>query len=275
MKLSIEHIKKYMQENNIDNNLETCDSIPSLGIYKIKKESNKFWKIYIQAPIDSIYKNGFFKLYIEFPDNFPQTHPTIKFISQIYHLQVNPSDGRTCINFINYWKSDITISEIFVGIYLFFKFDQNKDSPFSGHMGKLYSTNRVEFNRIAEEWTKKYCSPTNEDIQLINQMHVHYSLDNRFINLNNQMKKMQEELKLINRELISVIFINEQKDILCSVICSEHDSFSGVEKSFYEKSIKYKGSERYFTLNKNGNKIDKNKSLKENEIYDCEIIIVH
>ena len=83
--------------------------IESLGILKIDFENgDRFnWIILIRGPNNTPYENGLFRIRIRFyrdtrfeydPFNpFIETHPDIRFLNQIYHLQVNPSSGNICV----------------------------------------------------------------------------------------------------------------------------------------------------------------------------------
>ena len=73
--------------------------------------------------------------------------------------------------------------------------------------------------------------------------------------------------------LLSVIINCIEKNILCPVICKDNDIFVYVECSFYEKYPEFKDTENYFLVN--GNKINKYRTLKENGIKDCDIILLN
>ena len=65
MKWNVENIRNYMKEKNIENNLELNNLIDSLGIYKIDKTNLRHWKIYMEGPKYSLYKNDHFSLTID------------------------------------------------------------------------------------------------------------------------------------------------------------------------------------------------------------------
>ena len=71
---------------------------------------------------------------------------------------------------------------------------------------------------------------------------------------------------------MSIIFISSDQNIISSLICKNTDNFKFIENKFYEKYSEYKGLDNIFILN--GRKIDKNKSLDENEIKNDDIIII-
>ena len=91
----------------------------------------------------------------------------------------------------------------------------------------------------------------------------------------NEIKELKNKLSFElskNENLISVNFISFKEDIVCSVICKNTDDFLSVENLFYEKCPQYKDLKKQFILN--GNKINENKSLEENKIYDNSLIVI-
>ena len=215
-KWTVEDIRNYMKEKNIDNNLNTNGPIPILGISNIQKIDSYHWIFYMDGPKNSIYRNGYFKLTFSFLNDFPNKKPEIRILTKIYHLQVSPSNGHVCTGFLNDWNPTTTISECLVGIYLFLDLEQNPKSPYSGEMAREYENNRQEFNRKAEEWTLKYASLSVNDLKRI--------YEKRFAELENKNKILEENITNIKNEL------NQMKSII-----SEKDS---TIDSYKEKYIK-------------------------------------
>ena len=48
------------------------------------------------GPDDSAYKGGLFELEIKIPEEFPFKSPQIRFITNIYHPNVNKETGEIC-----------------------------------------------------------------------------------------------------------------------------------------------------------------------------------
>ena len=65
---------------------------PNIGlIVGLPEEDNIFkWRVNLVGPQDSSYKRGVFILFVEFPDNYPESAPEIYFTTPIYHLNINP-----------------------------------------------------------------------------------------------------------------------------------------------------------------------------------------
>ncbi|KAF4358678.1 hypothetical protein F8388_005618 [Cannabis sativa] len=64
-------------------------------------ETNIFeWSVTIIGPPDTLYDGGFFNAIMSFPSNYPNSPPSVKFTSEIWHPNVYP-DGRVCISILH------------------------------------------------------------------------------------------------------------------------------------------------------------------------------
>ena len=72
---------------------------------------------------------------------------------------------------------------------------------------------------------------------------------------------------------MSIIFITIDETINCPIICKNTQLFNSLELLLYEKYPDYKESENFFTVN--GNKINKYKTLEENNISNGDIITLN
>ena len=124
------------------------------------------------GPKGTPYKGGLFVLYINFPDDYPNSKPEVFFRTPIYHVNINPIKsnmpgaeplGHVSISTLNWWRPEYKIKEvagnIFGLLYL-----PNPDSPYG-----LDRANELRFNRPLHEekikyFTKKYADPRFTDI---------------------------------------------------------------------------------------------------------------
>ncbi len=293
MFLTLDYIKYFMEQNKIDNNVDSNNFRKSLGITKLYKDDERDWEVRMFGPKNSPYEEGVFDIAINFPENFPNICPEVSIKNKIYHLQVNPKNGHIDAAFLLSWEKITSIPELLVGIYLCFIFEQNPNIPHSGEMSRIYQSSKAKFNRMAREWAIKYASPTINDLISINNINS-INLENKFNLLDKQVKKLEndvnlnksiimqllQKLKLSHQniilpteELISVIFQTPKNDVHCSIVCKDTDTFVNVECSLYKKYPQYLGSEQYFIVN--GKIINKYKTLKENGIKDSDIILLY
>ena len=133
------------------------DPILSLGATVGLPDPNNIfhWNISLLGPQDTPYAGGMFFLTADFPDDYPNTKPEIKFTNKIYHLNVKDGDGHICISTLNQWVKGTPMVSVISAIFALF-YEQNPYSPYSLTMAAQYKLNRNEFNRVAAEWTRKY-----------------------------------------------------------------------------------------------------------------------
>ena len=68
---------------------------------------------------DTKYKGGLFDLKVLFQGNYPVKPPEVRFITPIYHVNVNDKDeigcplGHVSISTLKYWKPIIKMREVF------------------------------------------------------------------------------------------------------------------------------------------------------------------
>ena len=117
----------------------------------------KHWTCLMIGPEGSPYANGYFRLTIDFRDDPPTQPPEIKFLTPIYHLNIN-DDGHVCLKSNNDFKGENFIKVFYEIYYLFVK--QNPISTWSKFETRKqqYMYNREEFERNAKEWTRKYAT---------------------------------------------------------------------------------------------------------------------
>lgn len=89
---------------------------PHMDVY-VSEQDMSFWKIVMQGPPDSIYASGTFVLYLHMEENYPTFAPKCRFVTSIYHPNVN-KHGRICHSiFDRNWTSDTTTSMVLTTVY--------------------------------------------------------------------------------------------------------------------------------------------------------------
>ena len=153
---AIKQIKKELQELQED-------PIITLGVTVglIKKDDPFHWQITMLGPQDTPYANGLFILTADFPIDYPDKGPEVKFKNKMYHLNVNNS-GHVCISTLSNWVKGTTMSEVLSLIFALF-YKQNPDSAYNSQWAKLFKENIEQFNKNAREWTQKYASLNEQE----------------------------------------------------------------------------------------------------------------
>jgi len=96
--------------------------------------------------------------------------------------------------------------------------------------------------------------------------------DKEIKNLKLKLSRYPVELNE-GEELMSLIFISVDQKLNCSIICKNTDKFNNVENKLYDYYSELAENENYFTFN--GIKINKYKTLEENNIKNNNIILLN
>ncbi|KAK3600138.1 hypothetical protein CHS0354_011744 [Potamilus streckersoni] len=136
--------------------LKTLKSDPPEGIRAEPLDRHCcHWQASITGPQGSPYEGGLFLLYLQIPDSYPMRPPKVRFITKIFHPNIS-RHGDVGLDSIHYnWSLALTISKVLISIQSLLT-DPFCHVCMEPVIGKLYKTNRYEFNRIARLWTWKF-----------------------------------------------------------------------------------------------------------------------
>ena len=145
---SIEEITK--QYNEIQNDPPQGCSVD------IEDENDMYhWQGNIEGPEFTPYENGIFFLSIEFPSDYPSTSPNIRFITKIYHPNIDDKGFISLDILRDQWNPELTISNVLVSIRSLLM-SPNLDDSLMPEIVDQFTTKREEFDQIAKEWTEMY-----------------------------------------------------------------------------------------------------------------------
>eukprot|EP01084_Bolivina_argentea_P052302 96069_1 len=107
------------------------------------------------GPVDSPYDGGVFILEIVIPQDYPFKPPRIRFVTKIYHMNVNAKGG-ICLDILkDKWSPALSITKALLSITSLLT-DPNVDDVLVPEIGILYKQNKKQHDKIAKEWTVKY-----------------------------------------------------------------------------------------------------------------------
>jgi ubiquitin-conjugating enzyme E2 D/E len=116
------------------------------------------WDGFIFGPSESPYEGGVFKLTIEFPEDYPFRPPHVRFVTKVYHPNINAS-GSICLDILkDKWSPALSISKVLLSIESLLT-DPNPDDPFVPDIANLYKKDPAAYKERAQMWTDAYARP--------------------------------------------------------------------------------------------------------------------
>ena len=119
------------------------------------------WKITLIGPKNTPYENGIFLVDLTFPPDYPFKPPKWKFITKIYHCNINDRGGICLAKNDDYlkdaWSPALTISKL-IPLLIDTLIEPNTDDPIMPYIAKQYKENRKMHDEIARQWTSKYAT---------------------------------------------------------------------------------------------------------------------
>ena len=251
--------------------------VSSIGLTVGLFEENNYyrWKFTLIGAKDSIYCGGLFFLEIIFPNDYPETSPKIRFLTPIYHLNVNSSSNACGIgairpNFINSWNPSSSIREILIKLYTIF-YNQNPDSPFDIKQAKEYEENKSLFELKAKYFTKKYANIFQKQLNGDKDWDFFYDIND--INYKPKIPKKEENIiynEYDNNEFITLFFCFN--DEITKIKCQLKELTRDVIERFFNKTQINKDIEKLFIYN--GKRIELDIPIWHNEIVKYSEILV-
>ncbi|CAF2923813.1 unnamed protein product [Rotaria sp. Silwood2] len=136
----------------------------------LTEENLLFWKVIMKGPDGTPYAGYYWLLSVEFSSDFPFQPPNIRFITPIYHCNIN-DDGRICHDILqSKWTPQTTMRVVFQEILNLIR-DPNPAYALSAVKGAQYKSNRLDYEKsikdLNEKEAKKTISEIMKDYKLI------------------------------------------------------------------------------------------------------------
>lgn len=145
--------------------LEDSKTIEGVSVGLENNQINS-WRISFAGPSDTLYEGGYFQAMMKFPDDYPNSPPQFKFLTEMWHPNSNQSfdskvylDGRVCISILHgqdemndqeppetRWRPILTPEDVLISIVSMLS-EPNINSPANVDAGKMFRDKPDEYKR--------------------------------------------------------------------------------------------------------------------------------
>ncbi|XP_042354028.1 uncharacterized protein LOC121951668 [Plectropomus leopardus] len=140
-----------------------CNPHPFFRVFPSESDFT-FWRILMEGPPDTPYKKGVFELYCQFGPDYPTKPPVVRFVTQVYHCNVN-SVGRICHNiFDRNYNAHITMREILEAVFGLLIIPE-PDDPLDSILAEEFLTSRETYEQEAEKHTVETAGKSMDDME--------------------------------------------------------------------------------------------------------------
>lgn len=113
------------------------------------------------------YDGGVFSLEVKIPERYPFEPPKIRFLTPIYHPNIDNS-GRICHDALKLppkgaWKPSLNISTVLTSIQLLMA-EPNPDDPLMADISSEFKYNKHLFMEKARKWTQEHAVQKNSGV---------------------------------------------------------------------------------------------------------------
>ena len=154
----------------LKNQLKYLNKSTDLGFSVGLIDENDFykWSVLFTGPEDTIFEGGFFKAILTFPEDFPQSPPEMRFITEMFHPNIY-KDGKVCISILHNpgvdqfneqeradekWRPSLGVEQILVSVISMLN-DPNCDSPANIDAAVMFRNNRKEYEKKVRQLALK------------------------------------------------------------------------------------------------------------------------
>ncbi|KAJ7379449.1 ubiquitin-conjugating enzyme E2 N [Desmophyllum pertusum] len=120
------------------------------------EENARYFRVSIVGPRETPYCGGKFKLELFLPEEYPMAAPKVRFMTKIYHPNVDKL-GRICLDILkDKWSPALQIRTVLLSIQALLS-APNPDDPLANDVAEQWKVDENKAIETAKEWTRTVC----------------------------------------------------------------------------------------------------------------------
>ncbi|KAI3375976.1 hypothetical protein L3Q82_016513 [Scortum barcoo] len=140
-----------------------CDPHPYFSIFPTESDFT-FWKIVMEGPPDTPYEKGVFELFCQFGPDYPVKPPLVRFVTRVYHCNIN-NVGRICHNiFDRNYNAQITMRDILNAVYGLLIIPEPED-PLDSILAEEFLTSPEKYEQEAKKHTEQTAAQSRDEME--------------------------------------------------------------------------------------------------------------
>tara|TARA_R100001163_G_C5068378_1_gene208530 strand:+ start:1197 stop:1796 length:600 start_codon:yes stop_codon:yes gene_type:complete len=131
---------------------------PVPGVTAVPDENNiRSFDVTVEGPMASPYEGGIFRLELYCDENFPSKPPKVRFLTKIYHPNID-NLGRICLDILkDQWSPILTLQTLLTTIRALLD-TPNPDDPLNNIAAEHWKRDIKDAENQAKTWTEMYAT---------------------------------------------------------------------------------------------------------------------
>mmetsp|Transcript_13122 Transcript_13122/g.15423 ORF Transcript_13122/g.15423 Transcript_13122/m.15423 type:complete len:155 (+) Transcript_13122:111-575(+) len=115
----------------------------------------RYFSVAIEGPEGTPYERGLFQLELFLPAEYPMTPPKVRFLTKIYHPNIDKL-GRICLDILkDKWSPALQIRTVLLSIQALMS-APNPDDPLDNTVAEVWKNREQEAIETARQFTKNF-----------------------------------------------------------------------------------------------------------------------
>jgi len=127
---------------------------------ELKNGNTRDFFVEFNAPKDTPYEGGVYRVHVELPEQYPYVSPSIGFANKIFHPNIDERSGSVCLDVINQtWTplySLVNVFEVFIPQLLIYP---NPTDPLNSEAASLLMRDKDKYNEKCKQYVLEHAQP--------------------------------------------------------------------------------------------------------------------